>query len=69
MNAETAALVYATYQAAGDVMQDGDATPGQITYNGNNYALRTADGFRDYLEAKGIRENPLKTDGAENNRL
>ncbi|WP_147410094.1 hypothetical protein [endosymbiont GvMRE of Glomus versiforme] len=69
MNAETAALVYATYQAEGDVMQDGDATPGQITYNGNNYALRTPDGMRDYLEAKGIRENPLKNDGNEANRL
>ena len=69
MDAETAALVYATYQAAGDVAQNGDPNPGRITYNGNPYDLRTPVGFRDYLEAKGLRENPLKADNAENNRL
>jgi hypothetical protein len=69
MNAETAALVYATYQAAADVQDDTGANPGRIVYNGNNHDLRTPNGFRDYLEAKGLRENPLKADGAENNRL
>ena len=69
MNAETAALVYATYQAAGDVQNDTEANPGRINYNGVDYDLRTPAGFRDYLEAKGRRENPLKTDGAEANRL
>ena len=69
MDAKTAALVYATYQAAADVGSDTDGVAGQITYNGNPYNLRTPDGFRDYLEAKGARENPLKTDAAENNRL
>ena len=69
MDLETAALVYATYQAAGDVDADGDGNPGQITYDGNPYNLRTPDGFRDYLERKGIRENPLKTAAAENDRL
>ena len=69
MDTETAALVYATYQAAGDVDSDADGNPGQITYNLNPYNLRTADGFRDYLEAKGLRENSLKTDAAEANRL
>ena len=68
MNLETAALVYATYQAAADV-GDNAGNPGRITYNGVDYELRTPDGFRDYLEAKNLRENPLKTDPAENNRL
>ena len=71
MNAETAALVYATYQAHGDVGAiPGGPNPGRITYNGNNYELTTdPNGMRDYLEAKGLRENPLKADNAENNRL
>jgi hypothetical protein len=69
MNAETAALVYATYQAEGDVAANGEPNPGRIRYNGVDYDLRTPDGFRDYLEAKGLRENPLKNDGLENNRL
>ena len=69
MNAETAALVYATYQAEGDVQDNTGGNPGRIRYNGVDYDLRTPDGFRDYLEAKGLRENPLKNDAAENNRL
>ena len=69
MNTETAALVYATYQGAADVAADGELNPGRITYDGNPYDLRTPDGFRDYLERKGARENPLKNDAAENNRL
>ena len=69
MDAETAALVYATYQAEGDVQDNTGGNPGRIRYNGNNYDLRTPNGFQDYLEAKGLRENPLKADNAENNRL
>ena len=69
MDAETAALVYATYQAEGDVQDNTGGNPGRIRYNGVDYDLRTPNGFQDYLEAKGLRENPLKVDGAENNRL
>ena len=69
MNAETAALVYATYQAAADVGDNAGGNPGRIRYNGADYELRTPDGFRDYLEAKGLRENPLKNDNTEANRL
>ena len=71
MNTETAALVYATYQAHGDVGAiPAGPNPGRINYNGNDYELTTdPNGMRDYLEAKGLRENPLKVDGAENNRL
>ena len=69
MDDETAALVYATYQAAGDVQSNTDGNPGRINYDGNDYDLRTPNGFQGYLEAKGLRENPLKNDGTENNRL
>ena len=69
MDGETAALVYATYQAETDVQDDAGMNPGRINYNGHDYDLRTPDGFRDYLEEKGTRENPLKNDAAENNRL
>ena len=71
MNAETAALVYATYQAHTDVGPiPGGPNPGRINYNGVDYEL-TADpnGMRDYLEAKGLRENPLKNDANVANRL
>ena len=71
MNTEQAALVYATYQAHGDVIDINGMGPnqGQITYNGNNYVVTNGAHFLNYLKAKGLRENPLIDDGAEANRL
>ena len=70
MNNQQAALVYATYQAHTDVAPiPGGPNPGRITYNGNNYDVTNAGQFLNYLKAKGLRENPLINDAAENNRL
>ena len=62
MNTKTAALVYATHEAHGAVGPiPGGPNPGQITYNAVVYELTAApNGLRDYLAAKGNRENPLK---------
>ena len=70
MNTEQAALVYATYQAHTDVAAiPGGPNPGRITYNVNNYDVTNAGQFLNYLKAKGERENPLKADPVEANRL
>ena len=71
MDTKTAALVYATYQAHGDVGPiPGGPNPGRINYNAVDYELTTnPNGLRDYLKAKGGRENPLKNDANVANRL
>ena len=71
MNTEQAALVYATYEAHGDVIDILGAGPnqGQITYQAQNYVVTNAAQFLNYLKHKGTDENPLKNDVARANRL
>ena len=65
-----AALVYATYQPANTIDDGAGANnAGTIVYNTQAHDLLPPDGQRDYLEAKGLRENPLKDDATEANRL